>query len=229
MNIGKNIKSLRLKNGLTQEALADRLGITYQAVSKWETDANTPDLAMLPELARIFGTSIDALFNGESENNSKSDFPDDDIIRIVQLRGREVLSVTSDRDRPIEIAFPRNCNNETQYFKVEIYGHVIADGSINGNVICHGYIDCGDICGNVIAQAEIDCGDIAGDVKAEQDVDCKFIAGSVACQGDVDSDTITGSVACSGNINAQTITASEKIKCGGNVICEHIVYQNENE
>ncbi len=239
MEIGRNIKILRQKNGLTQEALAERLGITYQAVSKWETDANTPDIAFLPELAEIFGTSIDALFKGETMVLPESDIiKDDDVIRIVQLQGKRIISVTGERDKPIEIMFPRNCNNETQYFKVEIYGHVIADGSINGNVICHQYVDCADINGNVISEQSVDCADVAGNIKAGhnvdcggvagnitagQNVDCGGVCGNVSCQGDISAGTISGAVECSGNIKAETVTAKQ-IKCSGDINCDKIEY-----
>ena len=42
--------------------LAERLGVTAQAVSKWERKANSPDIALIPRLAEIFGVSIDELF-----------------------------------------------------------------------------------------------------------------------------------------------------------------------
>ena len=62
MNIGKNIKQLRQQKNLTQEQIAEKLGVSYQAVSKWENNANTPDIALLPKIANLLGTSIDALF-----------------------------------------------------------------------------------------------------------------------------------------------------------------------
>ncbi len=67
MNIGKNIKALRGEKGVTQEQLASHLGITYQAVSKWENNANTPDIAMLPDIADYFGVTIDFLFGRETK------------------------------------------------------------------------------------------------------------------------------------------------------------------
>ena len=63
MELGKKIKNLRFKAGLTQEQLANRLGISPQAVSKWENAAAMPDISALPLLAEIFGVSIDELFD----------------------------------------------------------------------------------------------------------------------------------------------------------------------
>lgn len=62
MDIGNQIKALRLRRGVTQEAMAQHFGITPQAISKWECGASTPDIGMLPGLSAYFGVSIDELF-----------------------------------------------------------------------------------------------------------------------------------------------------------------------
>ena len=67
MELGKKIRQLRFKAGLTQEQLADKLGIGPQSVSKWENAASMPDITTLPLLAEIFGISIDDLFDLTSE------------------------------------------------------------------------------------------------------------------------------------------------------------------
>ena len=61
MDIGNQIKSLRLAKGVTQEQLAEALRVTPQAVSKWERGESMPDIAKLPELARLLGVAIDDL------------------------------------------------------------------------------------------------------------------------------------------------------------------------
>ena len=63
MELGKKIRQLRFRAGLTQEQLADKLGIGAQAVSKWENAAAMPDITLLPRLAEIFGVTIDDLFD----------------------------------------------------------------------------------------------------------------------------------------------------------------------
>ena len=62
MELGNQIKALRQRKGVTQEALADHLGITAQAVSKWERNAASPDIELLPALSAYFGVTIDELF-----------------------------------------------------------------------------------------------------------------------------------------------------------------------
>ncbi|GHV12453.1 hypothetical protein FACS1894219_05370 [Clostridia bacterium] len=61
-NLGEKIKSLRKTRDLTQEQFGDFLGVSYQAVSKWETNAAIPDVTMFPVLARFFGVTTDELF-----------------------------------------------------------------------------------------------------------------------------------------------------------------------
>lgn len=62
MNIGKQIRALRLRKSSRQEELADFLGVSAQAVSKWETEASLPDVTLLPRIAVYFGVTIDELF-----------------------------------------------------------------------------------------------------------------------------------------------------------------------
>ena len=64
---GEKINALRKAQGMTQDALAEQLGVTAQAVSKWERDESMPDVALLPPLARTFGVTIDSLFGMEPE------------------------------------------------------------------------------------------------------------------------------------------------------------------
>ena len=63
--LGKRITQHRKRLGMTQDKLAEQLGVTAQAVSKWENDQSCPDITMLPRLAEIFGISIDALLGCE--------------------------------------------------------------------------------------------------------------------------------------------------------------------
>ena len=65
--IGQRIKQFRKQNGLTQEKLADYLGVTDKAVSKWECGLTAPDLALIMPLARILGVSADELLGGKKE------------------------------------------------------------------------------------------------------------------------------------------------------------------
>ena len=59
--IGENIRNFRKKNDLTQEALADRLGVTYQSVSRWENGTTYPDLELIPAISATLEVTVDEL------------------------------------------------------------------------------------------------------------------------------------------------------------------------
>jgi len=63
MKIGNKIRELRKKRGMTQEQLAESIGISFQAVSKWENGIALPDITLAPVLAGYFGVSLDELFD----------------------------------------------------------------------------------------------------------------------------------------------------------------------
>ena len=65
--IGNIIKELRKKNNLTQQNLADQLGVTYQAVSKWENGKNIPDIAILKEISKLYNIDIKELLGEEKD------------------------------------------------------------------------------------------------------------------------------------------------------------------
>lgn len=70
-NIGVKIAELRRAHNMKQDELAEMLGVTPQAVSKWENGASMPDISLLPKIAQIFGTTIDDLFS--ADNTAKPD------------------------------------------------------------------------------------------------------------------------------------------------------------
>ena len=72
--IGKYIKKLRIDNHFTQKDLADKLGVTYQAVSKWENGKNIPDISVLKEMSNLFNVEISEILNGENNFFSQKKF-----------------------------------------------------------------------------------------------------------------------------------------------------------
>ena len=70
LNIGENIRRLRRSADMTQEQLADKLGVAYQSVSRWENGTTYPDMELLPVLAGIFGVTVDELL-GMEESKKK--------------------------------------------------------------------------------------------------------------------------------------------------------------
>ena len=70
--IGNKIKELRRSKGMSQKDIADKLGVTSQAVSKWENDGSLPEMTMLPDIASLFGIQIDDLFEYSTENVTRA-------------------------------------------------------------------------------------------------------------------------------------------------------------
>ena len=64
--IGEQLKALRKEKQLTQEVLADVLGVSYQSVSRWELGVCYPDMELLPSIANYFGVTIDKLLSNDA-------------------------------------------------------------------------------------------------------------------------------------------------------------------
>lgn len=160
---------LRKKNGLTQEALAERLGVTYQAVSKWENGQSCPDIALLPQLADVYGVTIDSLFGRGSASvpagmNAEPVFsycdalpwPDDQTLRGVVAWGRKLLgySPVSKEEFTLDVS-------ESQYTWLLRYS------PLNVSCACGLHVE-GDVQGNASAGNNIRCRNIGGDANAEK-------------------------------------------------------------
>ena len=72
MSIGKNIAKFRKDKGLTQEALGRQIGVSNQAVSKWESDTTMPDVMLLPKIAEQLGVSLEELYGIEPNDHAAS-------------------------------------------------------------------------------------------------------------------------------------------------------------
>lgn len=71
LNLSDSIRELRRTKGITQEALALSLGVTAQAVSRWEAGATYPDMELIPSIAHYFGVSIDRLFGYSGDREAR--------------------------------------------------------------------------------------------------------------------------------------------------------------
>lgn len=70
--VGKFIKKLRKDNNLTQQKLADKYGVTYQAVSKWENGINLPDVTLIRQMSKDFNISIEDILDGNLITKKKN-------------------------------------------------------------------------------------------------------------------------------------------------------------
>ena len=111
MELGKKIRQLRFKAGLTQEQLADKMGVSPQAVSKWENAVALPDITALPLLAGTFGVSIDDLFDLTAEQRlnrieNRMDLEDElpqDVFWEYEEYLKTQLTVEQNRNRATEL------------------------------------------------------------------------------------------------------------------------------
>lgn len=67
MNLGENLFQARKKKGLSQEAVAEKLGVSRQTISKWETDETLPDIRQAKKLAVLYGLTLDELIEFDAD------------------------------------------------------------------------------------------------------------------------------------------------------------------
>jgi len=111
MDIGYKIKQLRYRASLTQEQLAERLGLSAQAISKWENSVTMPDISLLPALAKTFGVSIDELFDLTTEQKyrrieNRMDFQDElepDLFREYEDFLKEQIQTGTNSEKAISV------------------------------------------------------------------------------------------------------------------------------
>lgn len=212
-----NISDLRRASGLTQEQLAVRLGVTYQAVSKWENSQSCPDVMLLPDIADIFGVTVDRLYGRATQSESFSTpsaeqeeqaanlefpWPDDNTLYAVLFHGHQLIT-----DEPLA------CSGEYERIRFEYSGPAInihscfsvacdEECTIEGGITAGGDVACGDVKGNINAGGSVDCGDVAGSVNACVNINCGDVGlnasacGNISC-GDVGKNVSAGrNVSC---------------------------------
>ena len=103
MELGEKIAFCRKRAGLSQEALADRLGLSRQAVSRWETGAAVPDLSKIVELSKLFGVTTDFLLL--SEQTEPEPPVQEQPIRTETVSEKSTVDSTVERRRKFRICF----------------------------------------------------------------------------------------------------------------------------
>ena len=212
--LSASIAELRKSAGMTQDALAERLGVTFQAVSKWENGLAMPDITFLPRLSEIFGVTVDSLFGLAARQSPKTenvpakarvlDWDDDGVLRAVLFVGNRI----TDRQELTETKFKFTFEYDGTVRDV-ISDFSVSCGDVEGNVTARtGSIRCGNIGGDASTEAgSIKCGDIAGDAtigdcRGDAKISCADVGGDVIIKGD-GSVTVTGDI--EGNVTATTV------------------------
>ncbi len=225
--LSAKIKNYRNELGLSQEALADKLGVTAQAVSKWECAQAYPDIELLPKLAELFQVSIDKLLRDEDTSAGREtqsplgnpEFPHDDVLRVVQvMKGRVVSQQEYDSKQAICLNLEGLRNLKMKNVHIEVWGCVTTANDIIGNINANGYVECNNIEGNVTAGDYVECNDIDGDVSAGDYIECNDVDGDVAAGDYVACNDVDGNVAAGSYVECDdvsgNVTAHDYVECG---------------
>ena len=221
--LAANIQKYRKKCGLTQEELAKKLGVTFQAVLKWENAKTAPDILFLPTMADLFGCYIDELFSREIKTEIHYDhcpeFPwaDDTIIRGVVCEGRKILQTSTLVDK-FTFEIIGDAKNVQSECNIEVRGNVSGGCKSGGDINIEGSVSggCMSNCNTVIA------GHLSGGANAGYSI---TVGGNlsggcntgteISCGGN-----LSGDVNCGGTVKVAGDIEAEKIK--GNVVCNSL-------
>ncbi len=196
MTLGTKIAQLRKNMSITQDALAQQLGVTNQAVSKWESDQCCPDVMLLPKLADIFEVSIDALFDREPKAAPRQvedlPWPDDDTLRVVVYAGHRLLGNSEPRE---------NLTFQYEGPALNIESRVsVSCGDVAGDVSAGGDLKCNNVDGDVSAGSSVTCNNVDGDVSAGYDVTCANVGGDVSAGNSVNCSDVDGDITAGGGV-----------------------------
>lgn len=215
MELGNRIAELRKEKNMTQEQLAVQLNVSNQAVSKWEASQCCPDVTLLPQLADIFGVTLDYLFgreNGQlpqvvevSVADNQLPWEDDGALHAVLYVGHTLIG-----DKCVSgvdgSAFATRITFEYEGPALNVYSAFSVEcGDVEGNVAAGTNVECGDVEGNVVAGTNVECGDVEGNVVAGTDVECGDVEGNVNAKTGVSCGDVNGDVNAGMNVTCGDI------------------------
>lgn len=210
MKIGEKIRKARKVQNLSQEDLAGEIGISVQAVSKWECGQSCPDIMYLPHIADYLEVSLDDLLREETsefvrpQRLGKIELPDDGKVRIFQCIGNRVITQNelegkSQKDIPvIPLAIETNQMPKGNLC-IEIWGSAQIEGFIQGDVSAGTSVTCEGVQGDVNAGGSVICANVAGDANTRGSVTCANVIGDVNAGGSVTCAGVAGDVSTGGS------------------------------
>ena len=113
MTFGEKLNYLRKSAGLTQDDVARHLGISPQAVSKWENDLSCPDIMLLPEIAKLYGKTVDALL-------SNGDFTEAGVKEETEATNEFPAKETAPKPLEANTESKKNLDNANLFLKVKV-------------------------------------------------------------------------------------------------------------
>ena len=196
MKLGEKIREARKVQNLSQENLAEEIGISVQAVSKWECGQSCPDIMYLPHIADYLGVSLDYLLREEvnefarPQKLEKIGLPDDGKVRIFQCIGNRVITqnelkgILEEEIPMIQLSLETLQMSEGN-LHIEIWGSAQIRGSIQGDVSAGTSVSCEGVQGDVNPGVSVSCVSVAGNANAGGSVSCDTVAGNVYAGGTV--------------------------------------------
>ena len=247
MGLGKKIAYYRKNKNITQDALAKLLGISNQAVSKWETDQSYPDVELLPKIADIFGITMDELFDREGGVPEK-----DDDFSEVKVYDTDEKAETKEPEQESEQETEERVSasddgavklpweDDGTLRAVLFIGHKMvqvdkineAFGRAHKKEVTFSYegaaltieswmnICCENVEGNVKAGGYVECGEVGGAVAAGGYVECSDVSGNIAAGGYVECGDVKENIAAGGYVECGDVGGD--VKAGSYVECDDV-------
>ena len=241
--LGNNIMILRKENGMTQEQLATALGISFQAVSKWETGNSCPDISTLPLLADLFSVSVDQLIGRvplmavpeeqsrptqEAEPSAESyeepgnsfslPWEDDDAFYMVLFHGHTLIGSQAEELQKKQTRFLFQYEGPAQNIFSDV--SVQVDGDVEGSVKAGTTVSCGDVGGDVSSGGDTNCGDVSGSLRASGSVSCGDVARGLDAGGNVNCGDVGGGVNAGGSVDCNDV--GKNVYAGTRVDCDSV-------
>lgn len=207
MNLGNQISFYRKQASMTQEQLAAQLGVSNQAVSKWELEQCYPDITLLPKIADLFSISLDDLFGYKKANEMKCQveglpWEEDNTLHAVLYLGHNLVK----HEKVNAYCKGININFEYEGPAVNIYSDFsVTCGAVQGDVTAGGRVTCEDIGGNVDAGDSLTCRNISGNAYAGDSIQCNDIYGNASAGDSINCNNIEGSASAGDDINCSSI------------------------
>ena len=233
MTLGNQISSHRKRLALTQDALAKLLGVSNQAVSKWEADQCCPDVMLLPKIADIFGMTLDELFGREKPQAPAKEAPvqqeprrEKNLFRNLKLDSGKLFvdgwdvnvkdgSLPWDDDGVLRAVLFVGHTLVKHHEKAREFTFTYDGPALNVDSAFS--LVCGDVGGNADAGTSITCRNVGGSADAGSYIACGTVGGDadagtyIEC-GDVGGDADAGSDIRCGNVGGD-------VDAGANVTC----------
>ena len=220
MSIGENIARFRKEKGWTQAELGERIGVSNQAISKWELGITMPDIMLLPILADTFCMYIDELFSrnvkAQRYNDFCAEFPwaDDSVVRGVVCEGRKILQCTELVER-FTFEIRGDAKNVQSECNIEVNGNISGGCKAGKNINVSGVVSGGCTSGAEVVIG----GNLSGGVSSDGDI---TVGGSLSGGCNADGNITcggnhTGDINCDGTVTVHGNVESVRIK--GDVVC----------